>query len=152
MIAEFLLSGVLTACGCGVGYICHEVLRSKQERERNRQRNSFRNLLVGELRERPLDELRFGPLVSSSGIARVDADAVAEDLYLGLYRRVAADGIVAPRERLSLDRMARALEIDAGHAKQIEARAKPNAIGKASGNLMNRRVVPDKRGPEVSGR
>lgn len=122
MIAEFLLSGVLTACGCGVGYISYEVLRSKHERESNRQRIRFRNHLIQEIREKSLDELRFGPLVSSSGIARVDADAVADDLYLGLYRKLSTGGVVTPRERLSLDKMAKTLEIDAEH-KQIEARA-----------------------------
>ena len=112
MIAEFLLSGVLTACGCGVGYISFEVLRSKHDRERNRQRTRFRNKLIQEIREKSLDELRFGPFVSSSGIARVDAYAVAEDLYLGLYRKLAAGGVVTSRDRLSLDKMARTLEID----------------------------------------
>ncbi len=87
-------------------------------------RSRFRALLASELTSRPLEDLDYSGLLATSGIARRDADAVADEMFRSLADRFAQDGVITDKERESLKDLAQALKISPDRAGRIEAAAK----------------------------
>lgn len=129
MVPELLLASVFMVAGGTASYLVYDHIRSKRQAEERRaaERLLLRDSLVRELRLRKPAGFRFEDFVAECGVDRADADAAADEVYLGLCRKVVADGVVTDEERRKLDVLARALAIDPGRAAGIESRAKDEA-------------------------
>jgi hypothetical protein len=104
----------------------YEHLRRRREAradEAAARQSRFRALLGDELKVRPLKEVNFTELLTAGGISRMQADAVADDMFRKVADRFAQDGIITGNERSKLQALAGALEIDPARADRIEAEA-----------------------------
>src|SRR4051812_30340407 len=99
MLPELALLSVLGCAGGGAYYLYRDHVRSRkaaierEEAERKTMASAFRAALVRELRGSRPSEFRFGEFVRKCDVPRADADRVAEELFLGLARKVVADGV-----------------------------------------------------------
>src|SRR5262245_12757997 len=94
------LCASFTLAGGGVGRLVYEAFhRTAGERlERaSAARSRFRAVLTNELRTRALGDVKFAELVASSGVARQDADKIADDLFKKVIDKFLADDLLSDR-------------------------------------------------------
>jgi hypothetical protein len=151
MVPELLLVSVFVGAGGTVGYLVYDHLRARRQAEERRaaERLLFRESLVRELRLRKPAGFRFDDFVAECRVDRDDADAAADEVYLGLCRKVVADGVVTDEERRKLAVLAGALAIDGGRAAQIESQAKGEAYERAVGDALADGVVTAEEAAEL---
>jgi uncharacterized membrane protein YebE (DUF533 family) len=69
--------------------------------------------------------------VAAGGIARRDADGIAESLFRKVVDKFLAENILRDQERCNLDALAQALDISPGRANRIEEEAKSDHYRRA---------------------
>ena len=67
--------------------------------------------------------MSFRELVAATGIARTDADRVADDMYRKVAERFAEDAVITQKERDKLNKLVKALDMDSTRAHRIESDA-----------------------------
>src|SRR5208283_4041378 len=128
-----------TLAGGGIGRLLYEVLhRSANARleKASASRSRFRAVLTNELRTQTLEQVNFSELVASSGVARHDADAIADQLFRKVIDKFLADKLLSDRERSKLGALARALEIDQARSRRLEEEAKSERYRKAVSDVL----------------
>jgi hypothetical protein len=137
--SNVFLCAAFTVAGAGAGRLLHEHLRRARARRAEEEaatRSRFRALLASELKSRRLEEVRFSELVAGGGIARRDADLVADEMFRRVADRFALDGVITEQERSKLQVLARALEIAPDRAARIEGSAKADRYRQAVSDAL----------------
>lgn len=149
-IPSATLSVVLSLAGCFLGYLAFDIATSgkaEQAREQDEAKmeriKAFRAALVRKLRAANEATFDFAVFSDAHGISRQDAAVAADNVYLGLCRKVVADGIVTPDERTRLIALARALEIDDIRCERIESQAKSDRYRTALKEAMADGVITE---------
>ncbi|MBI1831863.1 MAG: hypothetical protein HYR84_10475 [Planctomycetes bacterium] len=93
------------------------------------------------LRSQPADLVNFEALVADSGLTWSEADSVANDLYRLMADRIAADGVITPKERQKLRLLAKALRMAPDRASNIEAEANSARYRQAENEALADGVV-----------
>jgi hypothetical protein len=134
----------LIVAGGGIGRLLYEALRLSTTARLERAsaaRSRFRAVLTNELRTQALEQVSFTDLVTSSDVARPDADAIADQLYRLVVGKFLAASPLSDRERSKLGALARALEIDQARSRHLEQEAKAERYRKAVSDVLSDGIV-----------
>jgi hypothetical protein len=135
MIAEQLLGSVVATAAGGFGYLAVTHKREKEARERERRITfaRFRESLVTRLRTKgPSRDFSFGGRAEEYGVARAEADQVADELYRQFCGQVLADGVITERERKQLGALARFLDWTPRGPRRSRVRPRATFTGRRS--------------------
>jgi hypothetical protein len=123
----------------GIGRLIYEALQRRATARLEKDsaaRSRFRAVLTNELKTQALDQVRFSDLVASSGVARRDADAIADQLFRKVIDRFLAEDVLPSRVRSNLDTLARALATDQERSNRLEAEAKSERYRRAVTDVL----------------
>ncbi len=125
--ANVFLCSAFTLAAAGVGILLQAHLRHRREdtaANEEAAKSRFRALLGNELKSRPLEQVNFRELIAGSGVSRLDADHVADEMFRRVAERFAQDGVITEKESAKLKTLAKALEMEPSRSDRIESEAK----------------------------
>ena len=146
MIGAFILIFTIGAGAAGIGYLVYYNAQENKSREAKsrEEETQFRALLLHELGKRQRTSFRLSEFSAKCEVPDELARRVAEDIYASYYRKVIADGTIAPEEQKRITLLTQALEIDPEQVRRIEQHAREQAYSQAvDGVLADGRVTDE---------
>jgi hypothetical protein len=121
----------LLVSACGIPVLVRDRkqhLRERRAAEEKQRKSRFRAALTSILRSQLASSLDFEALAAANGLSGAEAESVADELYRLMAERVVADGVISPKEKQKLQRLAKALRLTPGRAIRLEAGQPRSAI------------------------
>ena len=145
MIGAFILIFTIGAGAAGIGYLVYYNAQENKSREAKsrEEETQFRALLLHELGKRQRTSFRLSEFSAKCEVPDELARRVAEDIYASYYRKVIADGTIAPEEQKRITLLTQALEIDPEQVRRIEQHARENAYSQAVDGVLADGTVTD---------
>ncbi len=146
MIGAFILFFTIGAGAAGIGYLVYYNAQENKAREakRREEETQFRALLLHELGKKQRTSFRLSEFSAKCEVPDEIARRVAEDIYASYYRKLIADGTIAPEEQKRITLLTQALEIDPEQVRRIEQHARKQAYSQAvDGVLADGRVTDE---------
>jgi hypothetical protein len=133
MIGELILIAGLGAGAAGIGFLLYHNAQENRAREdaRREQESRFRDALLRELEKAQPTSFSLSRFATKCGVPHEVASEIAEALYGKVYRKVVADGVITPEERVKVTGLARALELGADQVRNVEQRAREETYARA---------------------
>lgn len=138
MIGVLILLFTMGASAAGIGYLLHYNAQEKRAREAKQREDEsrFRAALVRELGNRRGSSFRLSEFSARCEVPGDLARRVAEDIYAAYYRKVVAQGVIAPEEQTRTGLLVQALEIGPEQARLIEQHAREQTYTQAVDNVL----------------
>ncbi len=145
MIGALILFFTLGAGAAGIGYLVYYSAQENQAREaqRREEESRFRAALLEELGKRRGSSFRLSEFSDRCEVSVDLARQVAEDVYASYYRKVVADGMIAPEEQTRIGLLTRALEIEPEQIRRIEQQAKEQTYSKAVDGVLADGIITE---------
>lgn len=145
MIGALILFFTLGASAAGIGYLIHYNAQENRAREakRREEESRFRAALLHELGKRRGTSFKLSEFSAKCEVSNDLAGRVAEDIYASYYRKVIADGMIAPEEQVRIRLLTQALEIDPEQISRIEQYAREQAYTQAVDGVLADGAITD---------